>query len=81
MQDIRDLFPEDCNPFYAGFGNRDTDEISYLKVGIPKGKIFIINPKVILISFHLVFEYKWFLGGVILYNISVFGMFGIDVLL
>ncbi|KAG0574483.1 hypothetical protein KC19_VG265400 [Ceratodon purpureus] len=45
LQDIRDLFPEDCNPFYAGFGNRDTDEISYLKVGIPKGKIFIINPK------------------------------------
>jgi phosphatidate phosphatase LPIN len=36
------------NPFYAGFGNRITDEISYLKVGIPKGKIFIINPKVLL---------------------------------
>ncbi|KAJ0024517.1 hypothetical protein Pint_08798 [Pistacia integerrima] len=43
--DIRALFPSDCNPFYAGFGNRNTDEISYLKVGIPKGKIFIINPK------------------------------------
>lgn len=40
------MFPPDSNPFYAGFGNRDTDEISYLKVGIPKGKIFIINPKV-----------------------------------
>lgn len=46
-QDIRALFPRDSNPFYAGFGNRDTDEISYLKVGIPKGKIFIINPKVL----------------------------------
>lgn len=45
LEDIRALFPTDCNPFYAGFGNRDTDEISYLKVGIPKGKIFIINPK------------------------------------
>ncbi|CAM6024335.1 unnamed protein product [Sphagnum balticum] len=45
LQDIRSLFPEDCNPFYAGFGNRDTDEISYLKVGIPKGKVFIINPR------------------------------------
>ncbi|KAI5393137.1 phosphatidate phosphatase PAH2 [Lathyrus oleraceus] len=45
LEDIRALFPPDCNPFYAGFGNRDTDEISYLKVGIPKGKIFIINPK------------------------------------
>lgn len=45
LEDIKALFPCDCNPFYAGFGNRDTDEISYLKVGIPKGKIFIINPK------------------------------------
>ncbi|KAL3514501.1 hypothetical protein ACH5RR_027218 [Cinchona calisaya] len=45
LEDIKALFPADRNPFYAGFGNRDTDEISYLKVGIPKGKIFIINPK------------------------------------
>ncbi|XVE70044.1 hypothetical protein DITRI_Ditri10aG0040100 [Diplodiscus trichospermus] len=45
LEDIKALFPSDCNPFYAGFGNRDTDEISYLRVGIPKGKIFIINPK------------------------------------
>ncbi|XP_042456900.1 phosphatidate phosphatase PAH2-like [Zingiber officinale] len=45
LEAIRALFPPDCNPFYAGFGNRDTDEISYLKVGIPIGKIFIINPK------------------------------------
>ena len=40
---IRDLFPsKDC--FYAGFGNRDTDAISYLDVGIPLNKIYIINP-------------------------------------
>ncbi|MED6107097.1 hypothetical protein PIB30_010818 [Stylosanthes scabra] len=45
LEEIRALFPPDCNPFYAGFGNRDTDELSYLKVGIPKGKIFIINPR------------------------------------
>ncbi|KAK6160724.1 hypothetical protein DH2020_004105 [Rehmannia glutinosa] len=45
-KDIKALFPADTNPFYAGFGNRDTDEFSYLKVGIPRGKIFIINPKV-----------------------------------
>ncbi|KAF7818550.1 phosphatidate phosphatase PAH1 [Senna tora] len=44
-EDIKRLFPSDHNPFYAGFGNRDTDEISYRKIGIPKGKIFIINPK------------------------------------
>lgn len=46
LQDIKALFPSDYNPFYAGFGNRDTDELSYKKMGIPKGKIFIINPKV-----------------------------------
>lgn len=45
LESIKSLFPSDCNPFYAGFGNRDTDEISYLKVGIPLGKIFIINPR------------------------------------
>ncbi|XP_047968557.1 phosphatidate phosphatase PAH2-like [Salvia hispanica] len=47
LEDIRSLFPRDRNPhpFYAGFGNRDTDEVSYIKVGIPLGKIFIINPK------------------------------------
>ncbi|GMI71349.1 PHOSPHATIDIC ACID PHOSPHOHYDROLASE 1 [Hibiscus trionum] len=45
LEDIKKLFPSDHNPFYAGFGNRDTDEISYRKMGIPKGKIFIINPK------------------------------------
>ncbi|KAG7536721.1 LNS2/PITP [Arabidopsis suecica] len=45
LEEIRALFPPEHNPFYAGFGNRDTDEISYLKVGIPRGKIFIINPK------------------------------------
>ncbi|KAI4349246.1 hypothetical protein L6164_009859 [Bauhinia variegata] len=45
LEDIKRLFPADYNPFYAGFGNRDTDELSYRKIGIPKGKIFIINPK------------------------------------
>jgi len=58
-QDIKALFPSDYNPFYAGFGNRDTDELSYKKMGIPKGKIFIINPKVSLlhnaIIIHIMF--------------------------
>ncbi|MCL7035821.1 hypothetical protein MKW94_005088 [Papaver nudicaule] len=45
LEDIKALFPLDSHPFYAGFGNRDTDELSYLKVGVPKGKIFTINPK------------------------------------
>ncbi|KAK7396526.1 hypothetical protein VNO78_17596 [Psophocarpus tetragonolobus] len=45
LEDIKKLFPSDYNPFYAGFGNRDTDELCYREIGIPEGKIFIINPK------------------------------------
>lgn len=29
LQDIRALFPDEWNPFYAAFGNRDTDELAY----------------------------------------------------
>ena len=45
LQTIKDLFPEDWNPFYAGFGNRPTDEVSYSAVGVPDSRIFTINPK------------------------------------
>lgn len=43
LTDIRSLFPETENPLYAGFGNKNTDTISYSKVGIPNSRIFIIN--------------------------------------
>ena len=33
------------SPFYAGFGNRETDAASYASVGVPPGRIFTINPK------------------------------------
>ena len=45
LQTIKDLFPEDWNPFYAGFGNRPTDEVSYSAVSVPDSRIFTINPK------------------------------------
>lgn len=45
LEDIRALFPPDWNPFYAGFGNRDTDVVSYREVGVPPSRTFIINPK------------------------------------
>lgn len=66
LQDIKRLFPSDHNPFYAGFGNRDTDEISYRKIGIPKGKVFIINPKVcfldlIYLTNSVFFGFAWVL--------------------
>eukprot|EP00915_Cephaloidophora_sp_WS-2016_P005350 GHVH01007069.1.p1 GENE.GHVH01007069.1~~GHVH01007069.1.p1 ORF type:complete len:889 (-),score=113.86 GHVH01007069.1:387-3053(-) len=43
LRDIRGLFPPSYNPFYAGFGNRDTDHKAYTHIGIPEGKVFIIN--------------------------------------
>lgn len=45
LKDIRRLFEQSGNsvPFYAGFGNRPTDVLSYFSVGIPSSRIFIIN--------------------------------------
>jgi phosphatidate phosphatase PAH1 len=43
LTDLMSLFPEKC-PFYAGFGNRETDIKSYNAVGIPPERIFIIDP-------------------------------------
>eukprot|EP00123_Amoebidium_parasiticum_P011718 comp20870_c3_seq1/m.27666 comp20870_c3_seq1/g.27666 ORF comp20870_c3_seq1/g.27666 comp20870_c3_seq1/m.27666 type:complete len:1100 (-) comp20870_c3_seq1:2-3301(-) len=44
LRDIRSLFPDSYNPFYGGFGNRVTDDVSYRAVGMPLARIFIINP-------------------------------------
>eukprot|EP01090_Pellita_catalonica_P023717 TRINITY_DN9923_c0_g2_i1.p1 TRINITY_DN9923_c0_g2~~TRINITY_DN9923_c0_g2_i1.p1 ORF type:complete len:306 (-),score=48.11 TRINITY_DN9923_c0_g2_i1:810-1727(-) len=42
LRDIATLFPG-ARPYYAGFGNRPSDVISYTAVGVPQGKIFTIN--------------------------------------
>jgi len=42
LADIKGLF-DSRNPFYAGFGNRDSDAKSYKEIGIPDAKIFLIN--------------------------------------
>lgn len=44
LRDIGTLFGKDRNPFYAGFGNRLTDALSYRSVKIPQNRIFTINP-------------------------------------
>jgi len=44
LGDIGALFPRGVTPFYAGFGNRSTDQVSYDAVGVPRERIFIINP-------------------------------------
>ncbi len=43
LKNIRNLFPDEWNPFYCGFGNRDTDAVSYRAVGISLNRIFIVN--------------------------------------
>mmetsp|Transcript_30350 Transcript_30350/g.84838 ORF Transcript_30350/g.84838 Transcript_30350/m.84838 type:complete len:941 (-) Transcript_30350:1526-4348(-) len=44
LKDIRSLFPTTVKPYYAGFGNRMTDVVSYQEAGTPLGKVFMINP-------------------------------------
>ena len=43
LRDIRNLFSQKQEPFYAGFGNRFTDALSYRSVNIPSKRIFTIN--------------------------------------
>ena len=43
LRDILSLFSQRHNPFYAGFGNRLTDALSYRSVNIPSTRIFTIN--------------------------------------
>eukprot|EP00095_Tigriopus_kingsejongensis_P000826 snap_masked-scaffold63_size435493-processed-gene-2.4 protein:Tk00826 transcript:snap_masked-scaffold63_size435493-processed-gene-2.4-mRNA-1 annotation:"phosphatidate phosphatase lpin3" len=45
LRDIQKLFPEDRNPFYAGYGNRVNDVFAYRTVGIPISRIFTINSR------------------------------------
>ncbi|OAQ83311.1 nuclear elongation and deformation protein 1 [Purpureocillium lilacinum] len=43
LRDIRNLYGPDRLAFYAGFGNRLTDQISYRTVDVPRTRIFTIN--------------------------------------
>lgn len=43
LRDIRNLYGPDHTCFYAGFGNRLTDQISYRTVDVPRTRIFTIN--------------------------------------
>lgn len=43
LRDIKNLFAPHKTPFYAGFGNRLTDALSYRSVSIPSNRIFTIN--------------------------------------
>lgn len=48
LTSVRAAFPPHTKPFFAGFGNRYNDVISYDAVNIPTHKIFIIDPSSVL---------------------------------
>jgi len=43
LRDIKRLFGQSRSPFYAGFGNRITDALSYRAVDVPSSRIFTID--------------------------------------
>jgi phosphatidate phosphatase LPIN len=56
LRNVKELFADGYNAFYAGFGNRYTDLISYTAVGIRPNRIFLINWKGELQICNYVFE-------------------------
>lgn len=50
LAEIGSVFPNEVNPFHAGFGNRATDELSYRAAGMALNKIFTINPEGVIVS-------------------------------
>ncbi|CAG5896190.1 unnamed protein product, partial [Menidia menidia] len=45
LTDIKNLFLPNTHPFYAAFGNRESDVFAYKQVGVPVCRIFTVNPK------------------------------------
>ncbi|KAL6097691.1 lpin2 [Pungitius sinensis] len=45
LADIKSLFSPSAHPFYAAFGNRESDVFAYKQVGVPACRIFTVNPR------------------------------------
>ena len=45
LRGIKVLFPENQNPFHAGFGTRKSDMHVFSRCGFPPGRIFLVNEK------------------------------------
>ena len=43
LSEFKNLFPQNTTPFFAGFGNRETDGVAYRYINIPLNNIFIID--------------------------------------
>lgn len=54
LRDIINLFGRNCDPLYAGFGNRVNDVFAYSNVGISRSRIFTINSRSQIVQESLV---------------------------
>nr|XP_040023828.1 phosphatidate phosphatase LPIN2-like isoform X1 [Gasterosteus aculeatus aculeatus]XP_040023829.1 phosphatidate phosphatase LPIN2-like isoform X1 [Gasterosteus aculeatus aculeatus]XP_040023830.1 phosphatidate phosphatase LPIN2-like isoform X1 [Gasterosteus aculeatus aculeatus] len=45
LADIKNLFFPNAHPFYAAFGNRESDVFAYKQVGVPVCRILTVNPR------------------------------------
>ena len=43
MKNIRDIYPQQVNPFIGGLGNRENDAIAYLHAKVDPENIYIID--------------------------------------
>ena len=48
LASVNEIFPNTKRPIVAGFGNRETDSIAYLRIKIPSDRIFCINEKSVI---------------------------------
>lgn len=48
LASVNEIFPNTKKPIIAGFGNRETDSIAYLRIKIAPERIFCINEKSII---------------------------------
>lgn len=53
LESLKSCYPPHFNPYTAGFGNRPSDVNSYTAVGIPRERIFVINPSGAVTTFNL----------------------------
>ena len=45
LTELKNLFPDGTKPFFAGFGNRETDGVAYRYLDVPLNNIFIIDTR------------------------------------
>ncbi len=52
LASVNEIFPSSKKPIIAGFGNRETDSIAYLRIQIPQDRIFCITEKSLITNYY-----------------------------